>query len=388
MMNTSQEPTPQWRRSLGLTPGNPFAPYIIGLSLLTIIALIILLILTFVLPSTSNRFLAGTIFMFVGGLMPIPLTLLIIFARNYVRIQDVMTGKYWAHWQYPAGSEHPDVYISSEGIYYPDQPLKLSLFWSGLVKAEVIPGTPAVLRLQYLYRRYYSVYMPPMSSDKTLTVPIPAGKEDEAKALIQQFNKLIGQPSNFINDQWRIGWIMGAVIIGFVLISILLLVPLQFKYQDEKYAAQDATSTMLQATEIVQVGTLLKPIRAVMDKQIEHLESLPDGNMSAQEAGFDTSAGVNTVYYGHCPPDHAFYLYVVMNKEALGRTYFGGPGAFNYTTAKDRLLTDCGPDHLISTVPDILDDGWYYAVIAYISSTRTPRIIDIPAPAATASPQK
>ncbi|MBA3870289.1 MAG: hypothetical protein H0X30_14180 [Anaerolineae bacterium] len=209
MMNSSQEHSHQWRRSLGLTPGNPFAPYIIGLSVITLVALIILLGLALFASTGNSRFIAGGAFLFVGGLMPIPLTLLIIFARNYVRIQDVVAGNYWAHWQYPVGSEHHDVYISSEGVYYPDQPLKLSTFWSGLQKAEIDKGEPSTLRLQYLYRRYYSVYMPPIASDKTIIVPIPTGKEDEAQALLQRFNKLLGQPSNFINDQWRISWIMG-----------------------------------------------------------------------------------------------------------------------------------------------------------------------------------
>jgi len=381
-----QQEISQWRRRLGITPGNPFAPFIISLSVITIVALIILLVLTLFANTTTSRFIAGIAFMFVGGLAPIPLTLLIIFARNYVRIKDVMTGNYWAHWQYPAGSEHTDVYISAEGIYYPDQPLKLSTFWSGLQKAEIDPGKPATLHLQYLYRRYYSAYMPPIGSDKTLIVPIPAGKEDEAQALLQQFKKLMGQPSNFINDQWRIGWIMGAVIIAVVLASIVLLLPIQYQLDDEKFAAHDATATMRQATEVAQVSVLLKPIRAVMDKQIEHLESLPDGKMTAKEAGFDAKVGVSAVYYGHCPPDKAFYLYVVLTQEALGRTYFGGPGAFNYTTATDRLYMDCGPDHLISTIPDKLDNGWYYAVMAYITPTRTPRMIETATPTATASP--
>jgi hypothetical protein len=288
-----------------------------------------------------------------------------------------MTGNYWAHWQYPPGS---DVYISAEGIYYPDQPLKLSTFWSGLQNATIDAGEPSTLRLQYLYRRYYSLYLPPIGSDKTLTIPIPSGKEEEAQALLQQFRKLLGQPSNFINDQWRIGWIMGAVIIGFVLLSIVLLLPLQYQLDDAKAADRDATATMSEATNVAQFSILLQPIRAVMDKQIEHLESLPDGKMTAEEAGFDSNAGVSTVYYGHCPPDKSFYLYVVLTQEALGRRYFGGPGAFNYTTATDGRYMDCGPEHLIATIPDKLEDRWYYSVIAYIEPTRTPRIIDTATP--------
>ncbi len=383
-MTTMQTETPEWRRRYGITSDNPFAPFIIGLTVITILALIILVSMAFVGQTANTRWIAGIIFMFVGGLAPIPIGLLIMYARHYVRIQDIKAGDYWAHWQYPAASENREVFISPNGLYYPNKPLRLSGFWSGLQSIEIKPGEPATLNFEYLSRQYYSVGLPPISTDKSLVVPIPAGKEQEAEALVAKFKQILGQPSNFVNDQWRIGWIMGVVIIGVVLVSIPILISLQLNYDDEKRAFLSATATVQEATQIAKLTTLSQPIRAVIEKQVEHLKTLPDGIMTAEEAGFPSSAGVSAVYYGHCPPDNAFYLYVIMTREVLGRTYLRGPGAFNYTTATDRRYMDCGPEHLISTVPDQLDGGWYYAVIARIDSTRTPRIIDTVTP--TASP--
>ena len=372
--------TPEWRRRYGLTSGNPFAPFIVVLTLMRIIAIVILLGIAFFGQTANDRWVAGIVFIFVGGLAPIPIGMLIMYARHYVRIQDIKAGNYWAHWQYPANSGDSEVFISPNGLYYTDKALPLTGFWSGLQTVEVKGGEPATLNFQYLSRQYYSAGMPPLTSNKALTVPIPAGKEQEAEALIPKFKQMLGQPSNFVNDQWRISWIMAGAILGFVLISIPLLYSLQLTYDDEKRAFLNATATVQEATQIAKITTLSQPIRAVIEKQIKHLKTLPDGTMTAEEAGFEPSAGVSVVYYGHCPPDNAFYLYVIMTREVLGRNYLRGPGAFNYTTAADRRYMDCGPEHLMSTVPDQLDGGWYYSVIARIASTRTPRIIDTATP--------
>lgn len=380
-----RQQTPKWRKRFGITPGNPFAPFIVGLTLLTIIALGILLSMAFFGQTANTRWIAGIVFMFVGGLAPVPIGLLIMYARQYVRIQDIKLGNYWAHWQYPANSGDSEVFIGLNGLYYPNKPLRLTGFWSGLQTVEVKAGEPAALNFQYRSRQYYSAMMPPLSSNKTLSVPIPVGKEQEAEALIPKFKQMLGRPSNFVNDQWLIGWIMGGAILGFVLISIPLLFSLQLNNDDEKRAFLNATATVQEANQIAKLTALSQPIRAVIEKQIEHLKMLPDGTMTAEEAGFPLSAGVSAVYYGHCPTDNAFYLYVIMTRKVLGRTYLRGPGAFNYTTAADRRYMDCGPEHLISTVPDQLDDGWYYAVIARIASTRTPRIIDTATPTAPSS---
>jgi hypothetical protein len=383
-MNTSQPPTYQWRRRYGLTSGNPLAPFIIIITVLTVIALIITLCISFIGNTANARWIAGIAFMFVSALSPIPIGLLILYARQITRIQDIEEGNFWVHWYYPGDSENGELFIGPDGLYYPNKPLRLTGFWSGLQSVEIQQGEQSTLNFQYLSRRYYSAALPPLTSNNTLVVPIPSGKETEAEALIPKFRKMLGQPSNFVNDQWRIGWIMGGAILGFVFLSIPLLFSVQVQYDDENRAFLNATATMEQATEIAQVDILSQPIRAVMDKQIERLKTLPDGTMTAEEAGFDSSAGVSAIFYGHCLPDNAFYMYVLLTQEALGRRYLGGPGAFNYTTATDRRYMDCGPEHLISTVPDKLDGGWYYAVIARINSTRTPRIIDTATP--TASP--
>src|ERR1043165_1873243 len=98
MATSSHSQTPEWRRQLGLTAGNPFAPFIIILTLIVFIVLVITLLLSFVGQTVHTRFAAAITFMFVGGLSPVPIGLLIMYSRNYVRIQDMLVGDYWAHW--------------------------------------------------------------------------------------------------------------------------------------------------------------------------------------------------------------------------------------------------------------------------------------------------
>lgn len=381
-----QSSTSQWRTRLGITSGNPFAPFIILTTVITIIAAVILLGIVFFGSTPNTRFTAGIVFMFVTGLAPIAIGLLVLGARNHARFQGLGQDKYWVHWQYPANSGYSEVFINGEGVYYPDTPRKRETFLSGVQQVEIQQGYPSTLHLRYIHRRYYSLGLPPVVMDKQITVPIPAGKEAEAQVLVERFNKQLGKPSAYVDDQWRIGWIMSAGIIIGALISIVILIPLQFQVDDEKRDDRNATATAQYAENAAELSTFLPAIRKVMDRQIERLKTLQDGTLTPVEVGFDENSGVRSIYFGHCPPDNAFYMYVVMNKEMLGRTYLSGPGGFNYTEATDRRYMDCGPDHLISTVPVQLKDGWYYGVIAYIQSTRTPRRVETVMPTLTIEP--
>lgn len=378
-----QSQLPTWRTRLGITSGNPFAPFIVLTTAVTFIVTIILLGMILFGSTTNTRYIAGIVFLFVTGLAPIPIGLLVLGARNHARFQGLSQDDYWAHWQYPTNSAYREVFINGEGVYYPVNPRKRETFLSGVQQAEIQQGEPSTLHLHYIHRRYYSLGLPPIVMDKRLVVPIPAGKEAEAQLLVERFKKQLSRPSAYVDDQWRIGWIIGGAIIVATLISIILLLPLQFQVDDEKRDNRNATATAQYIDNAAELSTYLPAIRAVMDGQIERLKALPDGTLTPEDAGFEEDSGVRTIHFGHCRPDNTFYVYVVMNKEMLGRTYLSGPGGFNYTEATDRRYMDCGPDHWISTVPVQLTDGWYYGVIAYIESTRTPRRVETAIPTLT-----
>ncbi|MCA0455854.1 MAG: hypothetical protein LCI00_17895 [Chloroflexi bacterium] len=375
-----------WRTAFGITPGNPFAPFIIVSTAVVIIAALILLGLTFFGGTVNARYASAIIFMFVTGLSPVPIGLLVLGARNYARFQGITQGEYWVHWTYPADSRNREIYINGEGFYYPQQPRERGTFLSGVQHVEIQPGQPANLNIQYLHRRYYSSWLPPLKIDKQLVVPIPEGKEEEAQLLVNRFKKQLGATSAYVDDQWRIGWMMGGVIIVAVLISIVVMLPVQSQLDDQKWDQRDATATAQYRENAGEASIFLPPIRTIIEPQIERLKALPDGTMTAEEAGFDADSGVRAVHFGHCPPDDSFYVYVVMNREMLGRTYLSGPGGFNYTEATDRRYMDCGPEHWITTVPVQLTDGWYYGVIVYIQSTRTPRRMETMVPTLAITP--
>jgi hypothetical protein len=353
-----EEQRTTWRERFGITPNNPFALFAIILTVLTIIALIILLYFTFAGSTARLRLNIGAVFLGVGVFAQIPLAFLFIYAGNYARIQSIVAGNYWARWQ----NKDREVYISPLGIHYPDQRFTLYKFSDELQKVEIPPDSPGVVRFSYLVLRRYSSTSPARRLNKTIEVRIPEGKEEEARELVKRFQSQIGQPSGFIADSWRISLMMGAGIIGFVLLwAIFLAWPLQKSYDAEKSAIRDAERAALDAKQIEQLSPILPLIRKVVDPQIERLKTLPDGQLSAKEAGFEESAGVDKVFYGHCfKLDRSFYVWVVLKKDVLERKYIHEPGTFNYTTKTDPQYFYCGPQDLHSGLPLKLSEGWYY----------------------------
>ena len=347
-----------WRERLGITPNNPFALFAIILTVLTIIALIILLYFTFAGSTARNRFYIGGVFLFVGAFAQIPLAFLFIYAGNYARIQSIVAGNYWAKWQ----DKDREVYLSPLGIYYPDQRFTLHKFSDELQKVEIPLDSPSVIRFNYLVLRKYSPTSQTYRHDKIIEVHIPEGKEEEARGVVGRFQSQIGQPSGFIADSWRISLMMGVGILGFVLLWVIFLaLPLQKSYDAEKSAIRDSERAARDEKDAAQLAPLLVSLRKVVDPQIERLKQLPDGQLTSKEAGFDDGAGVDKVYYGHCLPDKAFYVWIVLKKDFLARSYLGSdPGTFNYTTKNDRQFSYCGPHNLVAAVPLKLSDNWYY----------------------------
>jgi hypothetical protein len=347
------------RQMFGITPHNPFAIFAVIFTVLTIIALIILLYFTFAGSTARSRFNIGVVFLAVGVFAQIPLAFLFIYAGNYARIQSIVAGNYWAKWQ----DKHREVYISPLGIHYPDQRFTLHKFSDELQKVEIPSDSPSVIRFNYLVLRKYSPTSQTYRHNKKIEVRIPEGKEEEARALVQRFQQTqIGQPSDFIAHSWRIGLMMGAGILGFALLwGIFLAWPLQKSLDAEKVAIREAERAALEAKQIEKLMPILSSIRKVIDPQIERLKTMPRGQLSATEAGFDESAGVDKVFYGPCYPGPAFYVWVVLKKDVLERRYLSAnePGTFYYDTKTDQYR-DCGPPNLSSGIPLKLSDGWYY----------------------------
>src|SRR5436305_12134629 len=148
-----------WRIRFGITPDNPFARFAVILTVLLTIALIILLYFIFAGHTAQDRFKVGMAFMLVGVIAPIPVLLLVIYARKIARIQAIVAGNHWAHWEYFKSPHRiKDVYISPEGIYYPDQRRTLNTFSDGLQKVEISPDRPSVVHFNYLYVRHWGSY--------------------------------------------------------------------------------------------------------------------------------------------------------------------------------------------------------------------------------------
>ncbi|MBI5670048.1 MAG: PrgI family protein [Chloroflexi bacterium] len=311
-------------KGLGLTPGNPFAPFVIGGFTIAGGALIVLLGLTLFAGSIDTRYTAGLVLMFVAVLAPIPLALLAIYSRNYVRIQRVLAGDHWAHWRYPVESRNgSEVYLGPLGVYWPER-RRLRDFKSGLIEVEHMPDT---LVFRYVYKQYsrYGSF----AHKKEERVPIPFGKEDEAAELVKHFQTQLGIPSGFINDSWTIAWIMGGIIIAAVIVSILLVLPLEFTRQDIR---NDAWSTQYAATRQAETALLqrdLQPILRVLEPQLDRLKAAGTREYDPADLGFPADANVQRVVTGFCVPSEAFYV-LVWQETPTVEGFFGSRGVYHY----------------------------------------------------------
>ena len=332
-------------------------------SILSILALIYCFYYTFAGETARIRFNYGGALLGVAIFSLIPLTFHAIYIRKCLLIQKIVAGNYWAFWQ------NPDVYITQDGVYYPAPEYKINDFLYGLEKIEIPETTPTEIQFSFLNVRYYSKSSS-VKSTKTLNITIPTGKEDEAHTLVQRFQSELGKVSRFVADQWRLSIFMGAGILGVVFLwTIFLAMPLQRAYDKEKAALNDTKRAIyadLKKKETEQLEALLTKIRKVIDPQIEHLTSLPDGQITGKEAGFEESLGVNKIFYGHCQPFNLVYVFVVLQKDVFDPKNLSGPGTFNYTTQTDKNFQRCSPYRYIPALPRQLSNGWYYANLSYL----------------------
>ncbi|HEX5166013.1 MAG TPA: hypothetical protein VFV93_11500 [Thermomicrobiales bacterium] len=102
----------------------------------------------------------------------------------FVAIGALVTLQTWgmAKWRYARRAKAAgDVYISTSGILQPQGYLPYSGFNVRLTEAEVVPGDPDTLRLQI---SSYSENAISRTSD--IRIPVPYGREDEAREVAQQ----------------------------------------------------------------------------------------------------------------------------------------------------------------------------------------------------------
>lgn len=354
--NTPDEkpPLPEVK-GLGLSPGNPFAPFVMISLVVPVVAIVVLLGLALFASSIDTRYTAGLVMMFVGALAPIPATILAIYSRNYVRLQRMQAGDAWARWRYPdvSGDGH-EVYLGRLGVYWPAR-RRLVDFKSGLTEVEQTPDE-LIFRYRYKHRSRYGSY----TQNKEARVPIPPGKGNEAAELVKQYQKMIGQPSDFLNDQWKIAWIMGGIIIAAVLLSMLLLIPLEVTKNDIKNNAWSTQYAITREAEgaILQRG--FEPIQRVIVPQLAKLKAAGTREYQPEELGFKPADNISRVVTGFCATSESFYV-LVWQQTPVIKGYFNDVPAYHYVDGE--WLESCmpalyQPDGLVT-----VNDDWNYVYL-------------------------
>lgn len=353
-----QHPGSIWHIALGIDPKNLLAKFASILTVIVIVTVLFILYKVFTGETARIRYNFGMALLIVGVFSLIPLTFHAIYVRKCLRIQKILKGNYWAYWQ------DPEVYFTEDGIYYPDAGNKINDFGYSLEKVELNKTQPLSLDFTVLDVRFYGRIS--QKTFRTIRVDVPPEKEHEAKTLVERYQSKLGKGSWFVGDQWRLSLMMGGGIIGSVILwAIFLAIPLQRNYDAEKRAQDDVYRANQNEKRNAQITPMLPVIRKAMEPKIAHLQTLPDGVLSAEEAGIDKSIPVRKVFYGHCKPSNSFYLYVVLTNPVLEKSYFGETGSFNYTTATGENYYQCGPANYKSAKTNLqLNDGWYYTSLS------------------------
>lgn len=265
-------------------------------------------------------------------------------------------------WEYPKDSGKGDVYFCNEGAHDTDKPYKaLDTFGSKFLGAEIPSDDPSVIRftnLQYTGRRF-------VKSKRTQEVEIPPGKEEEAEKIVLRFQEYLGRSSKYSKDQWRYVFPMLAVILIWCFLSYQF-VAMPAGEEMKKERNQQAKELRLKLN-VKEITPLWNKIRQTLEPKFEQLKTLPDGKLTAKEAGFDENSKVLAVLYGYCPTKNEFYVSVVLKKGAVERsTNLGNEtGAFNYTTTTPFPTRPseyfCKPPIQEYFANEIfLSDGWIY----------------------------
>lgn len=327
--------------------------------IISFIAIGFLLYLSFY-ASATDRMLYGFLLVLAGILVVIVLYFLFIYGLNYARILKILDGNYFVRWKYPKESGKGDVYFCDEGIYDADTPYQaLDTFGDKFLGVEIPSNKPSVIRFtKRPHRKNFA------DSTRTQVVPIPPGKEEEAEKVVQRFLGYISRRSNYQKDQSRyVLPLIGILLLWIFLSFAFVAMPAG---EEMKIARSEQTKELRNQSNINEITPLWNKISQTLKPKIEQLKNLPDGQLTAKEAGFDENSEVLTVLHGHCQPKNEFYVSVVLKKGAINKSYFGNEtGAFNFTTntpiPAQPTENFCKPpiqDYFENRI--LLSDGWIY----------------------------
>jgi hypothetical protein len=347
-------------------PKNIFPLLILIFSAILIIALSVLFYFSFYAPTADEKIKYAIALVLSGVFAPIVFFLLFIYGLNYARTLKIRGGDHWMRWEYPKDSGKGDVYFCNEGVYDSDKPYgALDTFGSRFLGAEIPSDDPSVIRftsLQYTGSRSFT------QSERTREVPIPPGKEEEAEKIVLRFQEYLGRSSTYTKDQWRyVLPLLAVILLWCFLIFQFVIMPAGEEMKKERNQQAKELRHKLNVKEIT---PLWNQIRQTLEPKIEQLKTLPDGKLTAKEAGFDENLEVLAVLHGHCPAKNEFYVSVVLKYRALRKPIDSDneTGAFNYTTTTPFPTQPteyfCKPpiqDYFENGI--LLSDGWIYGEI-------------------------
>jgi hypothetical protein len=343
-------------------PPNIFPLLIVISSVICVIVVSFLFYFSFY-ASTAEKGAEYAMALALSGVVVAPLFyFLFLYALNYIRIRKILGGDYFARWEYPKDSNKGDVYFCSEGVYDTDRSYRpLDTFGSRFLGVEIPSDDPSVLLFtnnQYTGRRFGK-------TERTQEVPIPPGKQEEAEKLVLRFREHLGRNSKYSKDQWRYVLPMIAImLVWFFVCFEFVAMPAAQRSKTERSQQSTEHRQESKTTEII---PLWNRIRQTLEPKFEKLKTLPDGRLTAKEAGFDENSEVLTVLYGHCPAKNEFYVSVVLKKVAVkdSTNFRNETGAFNYTTTTPLRAQPseyfCKPpiqDYFENRL--LLSDGWVY----------------------------
>lgn len=361
---------------IGFAPGNPFArPAQISL-IVAIVLIVICLFEALFAPTLDRRYAGGTAFLFVAGLSPLVVGMLILYSRRAARSIKLREGDYWVKWVYHQSiqdrlsAETPDeIYISPTAMYRTDQPLKYSEFSGGIEWIEIVTQGPPALRLVYHHVQNQRRYRTPQE----VFVPIPPGYQSEAEKLVERFHREgLRKASPALFDLWVGVLGMVGIIAVACIVSLLLLMPLDMQRRDEEFAQYSATSAAIQATEMYLINLDFPHIQQTILNQTEKLRPQGSGQISAEEAGFAPDDNVLQVEFGYCGRDEAFYVLVVLQRPLLD-TPLQDLGAYLYTNAANPYVCS-GVWEVVSR--DKVEEDWYYLSLSSHRATLVPYLTE------------
>lgn len=336
------------------------------LSVICVIAVFVLLYFSLYAPTAEEKIKYSIALVISGVFVPVVLFLLFIYGLNYVRILKIRGGDYWVRWEYPKDWGKGDVYFCSEGVYDADKPYSaLDTFGSRFVNVEIPSDDPSMIRFsnrQFTGNKF-------QTTQRTQEVPIPPGKEEEAKELVGRFREYIGSSSKYTKDQWRYVFpLLGVILLWAFLAFQFVATPAGEEMRNEKKRQWEKQAENRQKQKVEQLAPLWNKIRQTLEPKFESLKNLPDGSLSAKEAGFGEDSEVQMIYYGHCSSGQEFYVSVILKTFAINQNSYPQEyltGVFNYTTTtpfpdnpSDYFCRGIRYESFSSRIP--LSEGWIY----------------------------